>query len=165
MSNGILGGSKFKQMGVGGGGENPRKQLILAIVLGVIVFSMVAMVLYRTIGKGGGKGPKGDLPLQCVECGKFFEVDLRDLNSETEDRDAPTTVDCPECGAENAGMLAKLCEKCGKPFTRNSEKYKYEYWKEMGHWPMMLSPNELDQLEDDICPHCGVNVSEMIRDN
>ena len=166
MSNGILGGSKFKQMGVGGGGGNPRTQYIFAAALGIIVVGTIAMVLYQSFGKGGGKGPRGDLTFQCaeVECGELFIEKVQDIKRDTMDINAPMTVDCPKCGAENAGIFTIPCPKCGKPFARNSDKYMYEFWKESGHWPMRPGPNEKAQLEDDICPHCGANVSEMRRE-
>ena len=159
MSNGVLCGSKFKQMGLGGGGENPRRQLILAVVLGVVVVATIVMVCLA-IGKGGGGVIKGDLTFQCAECSELFTVDAQDLKRGMREMNAPTVVDCPKCDAENAGIFAIPCEKCGKSFARNSKNYMYEYWKENDQWPERLTQDEISQLEDDICPHCGANISE-----
>ena len=164
MSNGILGGSGFKQMGLGGGGENPRRQLILAIVLGVVVVGTIAMILKQTVGKGGGGGKlKGTITFHCMECEEMTQIKAKDAKTGGE-VGAAFVVDCDQCGAENAAGFAIPCIKCGKGFARNNDKYMYEYWKENDYWPMRPDMAAMAEMGDEIRPHCGANNSQQAPD-
>ena len=141
------------------GGASRKKEIFLAIALGLIIVASLTITIAHFFGGGGpGRATPQNPRFQCDKCKYEFEIKPDELGPEQLSRMDAIPGDCPQCKAKNSCYPMTKCPKCGFFFVSDQTKIRmYSQWK--GKVP----PDNLAEMKE-ICPQCQTDVAAYYRE-
>lgn len=144
-------------------GGHRRAVLIAALVL--LIAGSAALVVWSLVRQRQA-GPTVAAPprreegtwYQCAHCKHQFRLTAEQFEAfldgvKRRDRAATRLVNCPKCGRKHCGVAMSRCPKCGGLYVP---------YGVAAAWKLTRGEPLADGARD-VCPHCGVDVSEYVR--